>query len=81
MDTKAVLFPFGFPVVTFWATPFGSRTNVFLSDKAETAVETVDFFHRVGVGQGGILPRFLKADPRGWFAPEAYRPSPGSDAD
>jgi hypothetical protein len=38
MDTKAALFPFGFgfgfPVVTFRATPFGSRTNVFLSDKS-----------------------------------------------
>ncbi len=67
MDTKSALFPFGFgfPVLTFRATPFGSRTNVFLSDKAETAVETVDFFHRVGVGQGGIPPALSKGRSKG----------------
>jgi hypothetical protein len=39
-------FPFGFDfsVVTFWATPFGRRVNVFLPGKAKTAVETRQIF-------------------------------------
>jgi len=37
-------FGFGFSVVTFWATPFGSRAKVYLSGKAETAVETRQVF-------------------------------------
>src|SRR5438874_13161204 len=48
-------FGFGFSVVTFWATPFGSRAKVYLSGKAETAIETRQVFHHT--------PRAVVKDP------------------
>jgi hypothetical protein len=48
----------GFPCLHLRGASFGSRTNVFLLDKAETAVETRQVFYRVAVGDAGCHSPF-----------------------
>ena len=48
----------GFPCLHLRRASFGSRTNVFLSGKAETAVKTRQVFYRVAVGDAGCHSPF-----------------------
>ena len=70
-----------FSVLHLRRSVFGSRTNVFLLGKAETAVKTRHVFHPSESARAEFLQRFPKADPKRGFAPEAYRLWPGSDGD
>jgi len=58
-----------FLVVHLGNTFFGSRINVFCPVKRKSRFKTRQVFSIVvGIGQTEFLQRFLKPDPKGWFA-------------